>query len=88
MDGFGPVTVTAAEVTPSGKPNSYNCHLDAEVIVEAKMVATSRNVTLAEYVTELVRDLGTGTSSRRWRAGFPPRPSESEVTHERQTKTP
>jgi len=57
MDGFGPVTVTAAEVTPSGKPNSYNCHLDAEVIVEAKMVATSRNVTLAEYVTELVRDL-------------------------------
>ncbi|MGO8901936.1 MAG: hypothetical protein ACLQU5_26855 [Isosphaeraceae bacterium] len=57
MDGFGPVTVTAAEVTPAGKPNSYNCHLDAEVIVEAKMVATSRNVTLAEYVTELVRDL-------------------------------
>jgi len=31
--------------------------MDAEVIAEAKMVAASRNVTLAEYLTELVRDL-------------------------------
>jgi predicted dehydrogenase len=26
MDGSGPVSVTASGVTPSNKPNSYNCH--------------------------------------------------------------
>jgi predicted dehydrogenase len=26
MDGLGPVSVTATGVTPSDKPNSYNCH--------------------------------------------------------------
>ena len=39
------------------KRNDVSVKMDAEVIAEAKMVAASRNVTLAEYLTELVRDL-------------------------------
>jgi len=39
------------------KRNDVSVKMDAEVIAEVKMVAASRNVTLAEYLTELVRDL-------------------------------
>jgi len=48
--------------------------MDAEVIVEAKMVAASRNVTLAEYVTELVPDLVHRDLEEEMARRLPPAP--------------
>jgi len=48
--------------------------MDAEVIVEAKMVAASRNVTLAEYVTELVPDLVHRDLEEEMARRLPPEP--------------
>ncbi len=45
MDGSGPVSVTATGVTPSKKPNSYNCHPHFAVSYEygngARLITTS-----------------------------------------------
>ena len=37
--------------------NDVNVRLDSEVVSEAKMVAASRNITLAEYLTEILRPI-------------------------------
>jgi hypothetical protein len=42
---------------PMTKRNDVSVKMDAEVVSEAKMVAASRNISLAEYLSELVRSL-------------------------------
>ena len=37
--------------------NDVNVRLDSEVVSEAKMVAASRNCTLAEYLSEILRPI-------------------------------
>lgn len=39
------------------KRTDVSVKMDAEVVAEAKMVAASRDVSLAEYLSELVRPL-------------------------------
>ena len=51
------MSVGVMDPPPMAKRTDVSVKMDAEVIAEAKMVAASRNVTLAEYLTELVRDL-------------------------------
>ena len=45
MDGSGPVSVTATGVTPSKKPNSYNCHphfaVSYDMPTEPRLITTS-----------------------------------------------
>lgn len=43
--------------TPVVKRNDVTVKMDADVVAEAKMVAASRDVTLAEYLSELVRPM-------------------------------
>lgn len=42
---------------PMVKRNDVSVKLDAEVVAEAKMVAASRDMSLAEYLSELLRPL-------------------------------
>jgi hypothetical protein len=42
---------------PVAKRNDVTVKIDKEVIAEAKMVASSRDQTLAEYLSELIRPL-------------------------------
>jgi hypothetical protein len=42
---------------PVAKRNDVTVKMDKEVVAEAKMVASSRDQTLAEYLSELIRPL-------------------------------
>jgi hypothetical protein len=62
------MTTTTAE-TPVAKRNDVTVKVDAEVVAEAKMVAASRNQTLAEYLSGVLqpivhRDLEQETTRR------------------------
>lgn len=48
---------TALLERPMAKRNDVAVKIDAEVIAEAKMVAASRETTLADYLSELIRPL-------------------------------
>ena len=49
--------VAATLERPMAKRNDVAVKMDADVVAEAKMVAASRDQTLAEYLSELVRPL-------------------------------
>jgi hypothetical protein len=49
--------MSPALASPVMARNDVNVRLDAEVVSEAKMVAASRNITLAEYLSEILRPI-------------------------------
>lgn len=55
--------LTGASVRRMAKPkretkrNDVSVKLDAEIVAEAKMVAASLDITLAEYLSEMIRPL-------------------------------
>jgi hypothetical protein len=63
---------------PLVRRNDTAVKVDSEVVSEAKMVAASRGITLAEYLTEILRPVVHSDleeeMTRRLKAGQTPRP--------------
>jgi hypothetical protein len=64
--------------------NDVNVKIDSEVIKDAKMVAAARDITMAEYLSELLRplvqrDLDQVFEERRKRAAEKKKPKGSDT---------